>query len=334
MPETPSVLILHGNDELAITAHIDKACASLGDPSSAEMNIARFDGRAGLNQEAFHTAVNAAPFLAPRRVVVLLHPAAAFGGTPEGRERLFKMLEKVPPTTSIFLVEFADLCDPKGDHKKDHWLAKWVDSTGGCVGLRLYAMPKHQEMPRWIESEARQQGGRIDPDAAARLAEMTGEDTRMAAQELAKLLTYVNFERPIRLLDVENVSIVSAQASVFELVDALGQGDGKKAQKVLHRMLEDADPAEFWGMIIRQFRLLLQAREMLDEHLGVPDVQKTLGLHPFVANKICGQAGRFRIATLEAVYHKLLEIDEGAKTSRVPLDVSLDTLIVGLAHRQ
>jgi DNA polymerase III subunit delta len=327
MPETPTVLILHGNDELAITAHIDKVCAGLGEPSSAEMNIARFDGRAGLDFEVFNTAINAVPFLAARRVAVLLHPLAVFGGTPEGREKLIKLLEKAPPTSTIILVEQVEI-------KRDHWLLKWAASTGGHAAVRVYNMPKRWEMPRWIESEARQQGGKIEPDAAARLAEMTGEDTRMAAQELTKLLTYVNFERPIRLLDVEKVSIVSAQASVFELVDALGQGDGKKAQKVLHRMLEEADAAEFWGMVIRQFRLLLQAREMLDEHLGVPEVQKALGLHEYVANKVSGQAGHFRMETLESIYHKLLEIDEAAKTSRVPLDVSLDTLIVGLSHRQ
>jgi len=40
------------------------------------------------------------------------------------------------------------------------------------------------------------------------------------------------------------------------------------------------------------------------------------------------QAGRFSMTALESIYHKLLEIDEGAKTSQVPLDLALDTLIV------
>jgi hypothetical protein len=53
-------------------------------------------------------------------------------------------------------------------------------------------------------------------------------------------------------------------------------------------------------------------------------------LHEFVAQKVCSQAGRFTMASLEAIYHKLLEIDEGAKTSQVPLDLALDTLIVEL----
>ena len=162
---------------------------------------------------------------------------------------------------------------------------------------------------------------------------MVGEDTRIAAQELTKLLTYVNFEHPIRLLDVEKVSIVSAQGSVFELVDALGQNDGKKAQRVLHQLLEDEEAFDLWGMVIRQFRLLLQAREMLDERASVQEIQKSLGLHEFVAQKVCNQAGRFSMTALESIYHKLLEIDEGAKTSQVPLDLALDTLIVALMQK-
>lgn len=325
MSETPSVLLLHGNDEFAIAAHIEKLCAGLGDPSTADMNIARFDGRAGLDFEAFNTAANAIPFLAPRRVAVLLHPISAFN-TPDGRKKLTDLLDNLPPTTNLALAEFEEL-------KKDHWLVKWAAAAGPKAGVHVYNMPKRWEMPRWIEGEAKKQGGAIAPDAAARLSEMVGEDTRIAAQELAKLLTYVNFARPVTMADVEKVSIVSAQGSVFELVDALGQGDGRKAQHVLHQLLEDEEAFELWGMVIRQFRLLLQARELLDANASVSEVQKALGLHEFVAQKVTNQAKRFSLETLEAIYHRLLEIDEGAKTSQVALDLALDTLVVQLTRK-
>jgi len=325
MAETPSILILHGNDEFAIAAHIEKLCAGLGDPATADMNIARFDGRTGLDFVALNTAVNAAPFLAPRRVMVLYHPLAAFPSAP-ARKKLIDLLDKAQSSTIVVLVEYEEL-------KREHWLLKWVAQAGGRAGVHGYNLPKPWEMPRWIEAEAKKQAGKIDPDAAARLAEMVGQDTRIAALELTKLLTYVNFERPIRLMDVEKVSIVSAQGSVFELVDALGLKDGKKAQHILHQLLEDEEAFELWGMVIRQFRLLLQAREMLDEHASAIDVQNALGLRDFVAQKICSQAGRFSMPALESIYHKLLEMDEAAKTSQVPLDLALDTLIVELTQK-
>jgi len=226
MTDSPHVTLLHGNDEFAIAAAIEKLCAGLGDPSTADMNIARFDGRAGLDFEALNTAVNAAPFLAPRRVVVLLHPISAFNSA-EGRKKFIELLDKAQPTTTIALAEHEEL-------KRDHWLVKWAASHAGTgtsqatprAAVHVYSLPKRWEMPRWIEGEAKKQGGKIESDAAARLSEMVGEDTRIAAQEITKLLTYVNFERPVSLLDVDRVRFVSAQGSVFELVDALGQGDG------------------------------------------------------------------------------------------------------------
>jgi DNA polymerase-3 subunit delta len=342
MPNSPSVILLHGNDEYAISGHIDKLCAELGDSSTADMNITRFDGRAGLDFEALNTAVNAAPFLAPRRVMVLVHPTSAFP-TAETRKKFIALLDKAQPTTTIALAEYDEL-------NREHWLLKWIAShaprenrdypagtgtsqAGPLVGVHVYNMPKRWEMPRWIESETKKMGGKIEPDAAARLSEMVGEDTRIAAQELTKLLTYVNFARPVTLLDVDGVSIVSAQGNVFELVDALGQGDGKKAQHVLHRLLLEEDAFELWGMVIRQFRLMLQARELLDAGASIPEVQRVLGLREFVAQKVTSQAKRFSLSVLESIYHKLLEIDEGAKTSQVPLDLALDLMVVELAKK-
>jgi DNA polymerase-3 subunit delta len=325
MSDTANLLFLHGSDEFAIHAHIDKLCAALGDPSSAEMNIARFDGRQGLDAEAFNNAVNAVPFLSAGRLVALAHPGAAFA-TPEKRKNLLELLAAIPPTTTLVLAEYEDL-------KRDHWLLKWAASAGDRARVHAYNLPKRWEMPRWLESEARKQGGTIEAAAAARLAEMVGEDTRIAAQELGKLLTYVNYERPVKLLDVEQVSLVSAQGTVFELVDALGSGEGRKAQKILHQHLEAEDAFELWGMIIRQFRLLLQARELLDGSASAAEVQKALGLHEFVAGKICNQAKRFSLETLEAIYHKLLEIDEAAKTGQMPLDLALDALVVQLTQK-
>lgn len=325
MADPTPITLLHGTDEFAISAVLETICEGLGDPTTAEMNISRFDGRLGVDFELLYNAVNAAPFLAPRRVVVLTHPGAAFG-SPEGKKKLLELLEKAPPTTTLALAEYDVL-------KRDHWLLKWAAGVGSRASVHIHSLPSRWEMPRWIEGEVKQQGGKIAPDAAARLAEMVGEDPRIAAQEITKLLTYVNFERPVSLADVEKVSLVSAQGSIFDLVDALGQGDGRKAQHTLHQLLENEEAFELWGMVIRQFRLLLLAREILDSGANAGEVQRELGLHEFVAQKVSAQARRFSMAALESIYHKLLEIDEDAKSSRVPLDLAFDTLVVNLAQR-
>jgi len=110
-------------------------------------------------------------------------------------------------------------------------------------------------------------------------------------------------------------------------VDALAAGDGGSAQRLLHRLLENEDPFSLWGMVVRQFRLLLQAREILDARGGREQVASALGVHPFVAGKTADQAKRFSMSALESIHHKLLEIDEGVKSSQVTLDLALDMLV-------
>jgi len=161
---------------------------------------------------------------------------------------------------------------------------------------------------------------------------MVGVDTRQAGMEIAKLLAYVNWARPVTGPDVEAVCIVTSQQSVFDFVDALSNGNGKSAQHLLHRLLENEDPFSLWGMVVRQFRLLIQAREILDGRGNQNDVARALGVHPFVAEKTTGQAARFSIESLESIYRRLLRIDEGVKTSQLTLELAMDTLVVELTR--
>ena len=83
-------------------------------------------------------------------------------------------------------------------------------------------------------------------------------------------------------------------------------------------------------MVVRQFRLLLLAREVLDGGGNKADVIRDLKIHPFVADKLLGQVRRFDLHTLEMIYHRLLDLDEAIKTGEIPADLALDTLVAAL----
>jgi DNA polymerase-3 subunit delta len=323
----PNLVFIYGNDDLEISRQLSKLLAAFPDPTTAEMNVTRLDGRA-LSEDELNNAVNALPFLAAQRLVLLANPSARYNN-PSARKKFIEFLEKTPPTTRLVLHETVE---NRKDAAEGHWLVKWGTKAGQGVALTRCMMPRLWEMPSWVEKETRLQGGKMQTEAAERLVEMVGENTRQASQEINKLLTYVNFARPITLEDVERVSIVTATTDVFEMVDALGSRDGRKAQRLLHRLLEEGDAFAVFGMVIRQFRLLLQAREVLETGGTQADIQKTLHLHEFVAKKVTVQAGRFPLDGLEKIYRRLLAIDIAAKTGEAPLDLSLDALVVELTH--
>lgn len=319
----PNLFFLFGNDEFAISRKLKEFEADFPDPTSADMNTARLDARS-VSDNDLNNAVNAVPFLAKRRLVLLANPSAKYNN-PSARKKFLEFIEKTPDTTRLVIYESVD---PRDAEK--HWLLKWAEKNSSLIQTKAFMLPRLKDMAGWIINETRQQGGQIEPRAAEMLKDMVGVDTRQAGMEIAKLLAYVNWARPITVQDVEAVSIVTSQQSVFDFVDALSSGSGKAAQHLLHRLLETEDPFALWGMVVRQFRLLLQAREILDGRGNKDDVARALGVHPFVAEKTAQQAAYFSIETLEAIYRRLLQIDEGVKTSQVTLDLALDTLVVEL----
>ena len=317
-----NVIFLYGNDEFAIARKLKDFESDFADPTTAGMNTAHLEARS-MSEDELNNAVNAMPFLAPKRLVILSNPSTKYNN-PSARKKFETYISNVPDSARLVIHE---LMEPKETEK--HWLIKWSKNST-AIKTQSFMLPKQRDMAGWIINEVKNQNGKIEPQAAAKLAEMVGVDTRQAGMEISKLLAYVNWDRPVQGSDVEAVCIVTSQQSVFEFADALSQGNGKVAQRLLHRLLENEDAFALWGMVVRQFRLLIQAREILDGRGNKDDVARALGVHPFVAEKTTGQAARFSIESLESIYRKLLGIDEMVKTSQIALELAMDTLVVEL----
>lgn len=328
----PVVYVFHGDDPFAIRRHVDAMIGQMGERSIADMNITRLDGRQSSDDDLY-AAANAMPFLAERRMVILTHPFARLT-TDATRKRFLSMLDGLPASTALVLV-VEDTLD-RGKWKSlpavdANWMRKWLSAAGGRARYQLCSLPSMGQMPGWIRSEAQRSGGRFTPEAAAALAAHVGNETQLASAEIEKLLTYVDNKRPVDAGDVEELTAQGGQSDVFEMVDAMAVGNARQALHALHRLLETQEPLSLFGMIVRQFRLLLQARELLDEGRG-GQISAELHQAPFVADKLAGQARHFSLSQLEAIYHRLLLLDETMKTSQMPSDIALDAFFAELAR--
>ncbi len=339
MPDAkPVVYILRGDDREEIESHLRKFLNNLGPADMAEMNSVRLEGnRASLND--LRAAALAVPFLAERRLVVVedaLRPYLGRGKQKE-REQFLALLDSLPQSTALVLVVPDTRKYWQGGYQwktlsHTHWLIQWVEGAGSRVYLIDCALPTDREMLNWVRQKAVELGGGFTSQAAATLADYVGNNTQRAAQEINKLLTYVNYARPVDDDDVRRLTAQDQQGNIFVLVDAIGTRNGQKAQQMLHLLLEESDPLQLFGMIIRQFRLLLQAREVIDSRGDEKELPSLLKQHRYVAQKIATQCRYFDLVTLESTYHRLLKIDLDMKTGGMAGDVALDVLIAQLAN--
>jgi DNA polymerase-3 subunit delta len=335
----PHIYLLNGDDEYAITQFITNLVAEKVDPASAAMNLIRLDGKTQTPEEIFMTA-GAMPFLSGQRVVIVDNPTAQLKPPPSKKgkpqpeptpeqDRFLERLGKIPPTTTLVMAEYKFLTEyKKRKENKLHWLEKWAVTAGEGVALRAFSLPKSAEMPHWIQEKVKKYGGSITRLAAEELASLVDENPRLADQEIQKLLTYVNFQRPIEQKDIELLTTDMAQGDIFALTDALGNLNGQSAMEMLQRQLERKEPLEIFSMIVRQFRLLIQVRELMDQGKRQDEIIKTLKISPFLVGKLIPQAKRFNLPALESIYRSLLSLDEAMKTSKLPGALALETLVV------
>ena len=345
MPPTtpPVVYLLHGEDDQAIGAFISQLTAKLGDPTTAEMNTTRMEPK-GLSLAALRAASLTAPFLARRRLVLLdgflsslstrkgksagEAPDDSESGSASDRKELLKeflgFLPEIPATTALVLLERHSL-------PAAHAVLKWAEEHPALVYVRAFVPPKGAALPGWIAARAKAEGGEFTPQAAQILASVVGDDLRLLAQEIVKLLTHANFSRPVTPEDIAALTPESVVTNIFDMVDSIGNRDGARAMRLLRKTMGQGNIGGVFAMIVRQFRLLLLAREALDAGTPAAQLASALEVHPFVAQKLAGQARNFRLAALEDLYRRLRDIDDEVKSGRIELETAMEALVSQLA---
>ncbi|MCW5875982.1 MAG: DNA polymerase III subunit delta [Anaerolineales bacterium] len=318
----PGVYIFHGEDQPAIKAAVAALAGGLGEPSTAEMNTTRFEGN--LSLDALTNAAMAAPFLSQRRLVCVQGAAKAFNAA-EARAGFTALLEQLPASTAFVIQENQSL-DTK------HWLLKWAQAAGPRVEVRAFALPQGAQMAAWLQQRATELGGQLQPQAAAALVQLLGSDKLAAENEIAKLLAHAGYSRPVTAEDVRLLcQPLGEQGDFFGLLDSLTGGNPAQAMNRLETLLQERDHILFFFSLVGHFRLLVQTRNLLDEGRNDQQIAKELGIHPFRAQKLAGQARRFSARALDALYRRLLQLDQQIKTGEIEAALAMETFVARLS---
>lgn len=343
------IYLIHGPDELLRSEALAPLRTALGPAEMAELSTTWFDGRKASVSEIVH-ACDALPFLTPRRLVIVEglisrlsrrgkgeeeagaaeeEPAGDISAAGRDRAALLAYLPQLPETTDLALVETATLPRTNPVVRKVEELARQ-----GRAQVVLCDAPPQAELPAWIVQRAQRKGATIERAAAQELATYVGRNLRLLDNELEKLIAYRSGQGAITQRDVRLLTPYTQEASVFDLVDAIGRRDGPTALRLLRELEQGgAAPLYLLSMIVRQFRILLQVGDLAAQGMGKDAIAEALGLHPYPTQKAMQQSRQWRPADLEAVYDRLLATDLAIKTGKLPDDLALELLVVDLCQR-
>jgi DNA polymerase-3 subunit delta len=242
------------------------------------------------------------------------------GGFEKG---LAEYLARLPATTTLIA-----LMDDEMPASSP--LLKAAQEHGKVIQCTL---PKGAALESWINKRAQAIGVKITPEATSLLANFTGNQLRMLANELDKLATYVGERAIIAVEDVRLLSAQAQEARIFDLTDALAQRNRKQALDLLHDLLADGEPPlKLISTITSQVRSLLLVKELANDGLRIQQIVAATGMAPFVAEKALRQVGKFKTAQLEGAYRQLLATDAALKRSRMTPEMALDLLVVNFGN--
>jgi DNA polymerase-3 subunit delta len=117
------------------------------------------------------------------------------------------------------------------------------------------------------------------------------------------------------------------------MVDAILEGRAAQAQDLCAALLEEGNaPVQLLTMIARQVRIIFQVKDLKARKKTRRDIGAALGLNlDFVLNKALDQSDRYTVASLRAIYHRLLDTDLAIKTGRYEGELALAVFIADMA---
>ncbi|MFA5052006.1 MAG: DNA polymerase III subunit delta [Patescibacteria group bacterium] len=296
------------------------------DPSG--LNVVRLDGEK-LAMEDFRKAVGSAGFLAKKRFISIENLISRNKNKKIQKDIVeYLDAEWADDNVLVFIEEAAP-------EKKNRRAAAVPGSLADRLGRERaeeFPLLSGERLNAWIKSEVKARQGAIEPPAVLELASLVGPDLWTMSSEIEKLIHWTSGQA-IRADDVRQNVRASFDENIFHLTDALAERDVKRSLNLLHGQLAlGSHPLYLLTMLVRQLRILLQVREIIDREPNYYTVAARLKLHPFVAQKAIRDARKFTLGELKDLYQRLLELDIAFKSTSHDPRVLFDLLITKICR--
>jgi len=190
------------------------------------------------------------------------------------------------------------------------------------------------ELNSFIKKELESYNLKIDNKDIQLLIALIGNNPWNLYHEIKKLAYYKISSEPIEKIqkkDIEKIVTGIFTENIFNFTDAISVKNTKLALKILEEQyLAGSEPDYILLMLLRQFKILLQIRELLDLNYNSQKIISSLKLHPFVINKGINQAKNFSKKTIKDILNTLINLEKLNRSFSIDLKVYLNLLVAGI----
>lgn len=306
------VYLLCGEEAYLRKQYRDRLRQALAEEGDT-MNTHYFEGKDSPMGEIIDLA-ETLPFFADRRVIVVENS----GWLSKGGDGLADYLPRLPQTSFLILVET--------QVDKRTRLYKEIKKSGRVTE---FGIQDEETLKKWILGMLKKEDKQITASTLQYLVNKVGTEMDQIKNEVEKLMCYTTGQREITREAVDEICTIRIQNQIFEMIEAVGKKEQKKALQLYYDLLALKEPPmRILALVGRQFNFLLQIKELKMKGYSSKAIAEKCGLHGFVVGKYEHQAARFKMEELRNAFAACVEADEQVKTGQMPDRMSVELLIV------
>ena len=279
------------------------------------MNLHRFEGK-GQDLREIISLADTMPFFGERRLI-LMEDTGLFKNA--GADALVDYLPQMPETTCILFVE--------SEVDKRNRLYKKVKELGYAAEMERQ---DPSQLASWAGGILAGEGKKITAQTMELLLEKTGDDMENIRMELEKLVSYTLGRDVITASDVEEICTTRITSRVFNMVEAITEGNVRKALDLYQDLLAlKEEPRKILPLIGRQFNQIFQVKELMSQGMNRGAIGSALKLKPYIAGKLMNQARAYSPDRLRAAVNLCTDTEEAVKTGQLNDRMAVELLITG-----
>ena len=304
--------LLYGEEAYLKKQYKDKLTKAIL-PEGDTVNYAYYEGK-GIQPGELIDLAETMPYFAERRLIVVENSGFFKNASPE----LADYIRTMPETACIHFVE--NEVDKRGK------LYKAVKEKG-----RIAEMGRQDEktLLYWIAGNVKKEERQIKESTARYLISLVGTDMENLEKEMEKLFSYTLGKSEITIQDIDDICTSQVTNQIFAMVEAVAAKQQKKALDYYYDLLALKEPPmRILYLLSRQFKLLMEVRDLAGKGFDKSQIAKTVGLHPFVVGKYMQQCRDFSETELRSILEDAADTEEMVKTGRLNDMMSVELFIV------
>ena len=282
-------------------------------PEGDTMNYTYFEGK-GVDVGAVIEFADTLPFFSERRCIVLENTELF----KSGENPLVEYIKNIPETTRILFIE--------NEVDKRSKMFKSVKAHGSITEL------SHQDedtLKKWILSKVKKEDKEMHSQTMDYFLGRVGVDMDNIQNELEKLFAYAADKPEISKADIDQVCAPQIVNQIFEMINAVAQKNHTKALQLYYDLLALKEPPmRILYLMTRQYRLMLQVKDLSKRGFNRKEIATRAGLHPFATGKFMEQGKGFTIESLLNIIKEGADLEERVKTGLLQDNMAVELFIM------